>query len=230
MVTDIDPADDPERDDDAAEPGAATTAADRWSYFGAAERPYFQAFRRFRYGLFNPILGHLAARGIGPDHVTGASFFVLLVGFPLCYGARAYGAAFIVLAIHLVLDGIDGPLAQYLGRKGAAHGALMDMTNDVTGMVIVIVTATYFGPIPWPVGATYVITYLYVTIFAVGQNLLSIPYAYVVKTKYPVYILLFAWWMGGLPPNVVTLFMAVATVYMGVSAFYGFLRVARKLR
>lgn len=206
----------------------ALKSGDRWTYFGWAERPYFQRMSRFRYALFSPLLGPLVRRGVGPDHITAASFFVLLVGFPLFYGAKLHGLAFLVLALHIILDGLDGPLASALGRKGSAHGALMDMANDVTGMVIVIVTASYFGPIPWFLGTVYTISYLYLTIFAVAQNLLGIRYAYVVKTKYTIYVLLLVWWRTGL--ELVSPVMALAVIYMGVSAFFGFLRVARTLR
>ncbi|MCZ7586451.1 MAG: hypothetical protein M5R36_25705 [Deltaproteobacteria bacterium] len=210
-------------------PGAQ---GERWSYFGWAERPYFQAMRVFRYGLFRPLLGGLARRGLRPNHITGASFLVILLGFPLFFGARQYGLAFAALALHLLLDGFDGPLAQLLGTQGRAQGALMDMSNDVTGMVIVVLTAAYFpesaAGVPTFIGAVYVVTYLYVTIFAVAQNLLNIHYAYVVKTKYAIYVLLFAKWLTGL--ELVTPIMVLASVYMGVSAFFGFMRVARTLR
>ncbi len=201
---------------------------ERWNYFGWAERPYFRAMSAFRYSLFGPFLGPLHRLGVKADHLTGASFFVILIGFPLMYGARQYGLAFGVLILHILLDGLDGPMARLEGSKGSAHGALMDMTNDVTGMVVVIITASFFGQIPWFLGATYVITYLYLSIFAVAQNLLGIRYAYVVKTKYTIYVLLVVWWLTGL--KLVSPVMAVATVYMGVSAFFGFLRVARALK
>jgi phosphatidylglycerophosphate synthase len=199
-----------------------------WTYFGWAERPYFRAMSAFRYNLFGPFLSPLRRRGIKADHLTGMSFFVILVGFPLLYGARQYGLAFFVLALHILLDGLDGPMARLEGSKGSSRGALMDMTNDVTGMVVVILTASFFGPIPWFLGATYVTTYLYLSIFAVAQNLMGIRYAYVVKTKYTIYVLLVIWRLTGV--ELVSPVMAVATVYMGVSAFFGFLRVARALR
>lgn len=217
-----------EEDKTAQDPEDAGSSDEGWTYFGWAERPYFRAMSAFRYSLFGPFLTPLARLGIRADHITGASFFVILVGFPLLYGARQYGLAFWVLALHILLDGLDGPMARLEGSKGSGHGALMDMTNDVTGMVVVIITASFFGPIPWFLGATYVITYLYLSIFAVAQNLLGIRYAYVVKTKYTIYVLLLIWWLTDV--ELVSPVMALATVYMGVSAFFGFLRIAKTLR
>ena len=206
---------------------------DRWSYFGWAERPYFQAMRRFRYDIFRPLLIRLGRLGLRPNHVTVASFLAVLVGFPLFWGAKLYGWAFAALALHVILDGFDGPLAQALDQHGTAQGALMDMSNDVTGLVIVILTVSYFNAGAGPsvnvfIGTVYAITYLYLTIFAVAQNLLDIRYAYVVKTKYPVYILLLCKWLFAF--DLATPVMALASVYMGLSAFFGFLRVARTLR
>lgn len=205
-----------------------TESGERWSYFGWAERPYFRKMSRFRYDLFGVFLRPLARRGVKPNHITAASFVVILVGFPIFYGAERYGLAFAALGLHILLDGLDGPLAKVLGRKNTPHGALMDMSNDVTGIVIVIFTVSYFGPVPWILGTLYAVTYLYLTIFAVAQNLLDIRYAYVVKTKYTVYGLLVVWWLTGV--NMVSPVVAIAGVYMGVSAFFGFVRVARALK
>ena len=219
------------------------SGAEKWSYFGWAERPYFQAMRKFRYDLFRPLLLQLARLGIKPNHVTAASFIVVLVGFPLFYGARQYGLAFAALARHIALDGFDGPLARTLKQHGTAQGALMDMSNDVTGMVIVVLTVSFFHQtgsvvpvvtksispgVNIVIGTVYVITYLYLTIFAVAQNILGLRYAYVLKTKYTVYILLMCKWLFGF--DLVTPVMALSSVYMGLSAFFGFLRVARTLR
>ncbi|MCC6158666.1 MAG: CDP-alcohol phosphatidyltransferase family protein [Deltaproteobacteria bacterium] len=215
-----------------AAPGARrpslAESGERWSYFGWAERPYFRRMSEFRYELFGFFLRPLARRGVRPNHITAASFLTVLVGFPLFYGAGRYGAAFAALAVHILLDGLDGPLAKIVGKKNTAQGALMDMSNDVTGIVIVVFTVSFFGPVPWFLGTVYAVTYLYLTIFAVAQNLLDLRYAYVVKTKYTVYVLLVVWWLTGV--DLVSPVTALATVYMGVSAFFGFVRVTRALR
>ncbi|MCB9475765.1 MAG: CDP-alcohol phosphatidyltransferase family protein [Deltaproteobacteria bacterium] len=214
--------------------GEGLREGSKWSWYARDEETYFRRMSRYRYERFGPALERLARLGVMPWHITAASFTVLLVGFPILFSAGEYGAAFLVLALHIVLDGLDGPLARVIGRYGRAQGALLDMANDLTGMVIVVLTASFVADVPGApsipptVGTIYVVTYLYVSVFAVAQNLLEIPYTAIVKTKFTIYALLLLKWLTGL--SWITPLMVVFSVYMGVSAFLGFVRIARALR
>lgn len=181
------------------------------SYFGYTERPFFERLSAGRFRLFRPLLVVLHALRIRSNHITGLSFLIILIGFPILFWREKYLAAFIVLGIHIILDGIDGPLARLEGSP-TPSGALLDMGNDVTGMVIVVITASHWGFLHPTIGFMYVVGYLYLTFAAIAQNALGLSFRFVMKTKYPVYILLAI--RAGTGVDITTWFCIFVTAYM----------------
>ena len=181
------------------------------SYFGYTERPFFERMSAWRFRFFHPILGVLTKLGIRATHITGASFLVILVGFPLFFWKQMYFWAFAALAVHIILDGLDGPLANYQEDQSPA-GAFLDMSNDLTGMVIVLITAAHWDFLNPTIAFMYVVAYLYLTFVAVAQNALKLPFRFVMKTKYPVYVLLAFRAATGV--DITTWFCIFLTAYM----------------
>lgn len=181
------------------------------TYFGYTERPAFERMSAARSRWFRPLVQALIRRGVRPNHVTAASFLVLVIGFPLFFWLKLYFWAFFTLVLHIFLDGLDGPMARETGTDSPA-GELLDGANDVTGMLIVVITASHYQFMNPTIGFIYASAYLYITFVAMAQNVLNIPFRFVGKTKYPVYILLCIRAAGGV--DITTWFCVVAIAYM----------------
>ena len=166
------------------------------SYFGYTERPFFDRMSQWRYGFFHPILLIFRALGIRPNHLTATAFFVLLVGFPLLFWLKKPQLAFAILAFNIILDGLDGPLAKLEGGHSNS-GAFWDMANDLSAMVVVVITAAHFQYLNPTVAFVYVACYLYLSFFGIALNVLKIPYRFVTKSKYPVYFFLLIRYITG---------------------------------
>jgi phosphatidylglycerophosphate synthase len=188
----------------------------RPSYFGYTEQPVFDKMSSGRLKIFRPILMLLKLAGVRSNHITGASFVLIATGFPLAFYFEQYLWAFIALAVHILLDGMDGPMARLEGKQSSG-GAMLDMANDLTGMVVVVITASHFHFINPTIGFMYVVSYLYLTFTAIAQNALNISFRYIGKTKYPVYILLAI--RAGTGVDITTWFCVIATAYMVTHTF-----------
>ena len=167
------------------------------SYFGYTEKPFFERMSRWRIGFFHPVLLIFRSLGVRPNHLTGTAFFSLLIAFPLLFWLKLPQWAFVVLAANIILDGLDGPLAKLEGGHSSS-GAFWDMANDLTTMVVVVITAAHFQFMNPTVAFVYVACYLYLSFFGIALNVLRIPYRFVTKSKYPVYIFLLIRQMTGL--------------------------------
>lgn len=181
------------------------------SAFGYTERPMFDRMSSWRYRKFYSLLAVFDKLRLRPNHITGASLLIVAVGFPLLFVLDLPKWAFLVLVIHILLDGLDGPLARY--QKYDTHsGAMLDLGNDLTGMVIVLITAAHYELMNPTVAFLYTVGYLYLTFVAIAQNILKISFRFVNKTKYPTYIFLLIHQFTGV--DITTWFCLVMWVYM----------------
>ncbi len=133
--------------------------------------------------------------------------------------------AFIAVIVGIILDGLDGPLAKLEGRQ-TRSGAILDQANDLTCMVIVMITVSHYGLMNPTVAFLYVVSYLYLTFTSFAKNALRIEYRFVVKTKYPTYILLLVAHLTGV--DITTWLCLAMVIYMiGDIAFSGRLIVKK---
>ncbi len=192
---------------------------DNVSYFGYTEKPFFDRMSAGRYRYFYPLLVIFRMLGIRPNHLTALSFLIVLIGFPLFFLLELRNYAFIALIVGIILDGLDGPLAKLEGRQ-TRSGAILDQANDLTSMVIVVITAAHFELMNPTVGFLYVVSYLYLTFTSFAKNALRISYRFVVKTKYPTYIFLLTAHLTGV--DITTWWCLAMVIYMiGDIAFSG---------
>jgi phosphatidylglycerophosphate synthase len=105
--------------------------------------------------------------------------------------------ACLFLLLHVALDGIDGPLARKMDMAGPS-GAFVDMCCDHGGLVIVVWTLSAAGLIDGTIGNIYVSLYTIAVVFIVWLNSLGKPFRFVIRSKYFLYLILFALgWVGG---------------------------------
>ena len=157
------------------------------NYFSKADKKGLFKFSEYRYKLLKPLSKVLTLLKITPDMI---SYFGLLIltGFAYYLNKKPLIAG-IFLIIHILLDGIDGPLAKYQ-KKAGNKGALTDIICDHTGIIIVTLTLIYYRLLNGTIGAAYIYIYTLLIIFTVIRNKLEITPNITFRSKYFVYLCL----------------------------------------
>lgn len=153
--------------------------------YSAGERAGMVLWQDFRAATLRPLLGVLARVGVRPDHLTLLSAVVGLLFCPLFFWSKP--AAFAMLALHVVLDGLDGPLARHT-KTASRRGSFSDSMADqlvVVASTVTLMSAHVVGVLP---GSIYVVAYTVVMLFAMVRNALSIPYSWLVRPRFFVYV------------------------------------------
>jgi phosphatidylglycerophosphate synthase len=200
--------------------------------YSAGERPAMVWGQEVRAWLLGPLLAWLGRCGVLPDHVTLVSLAAGLAFCPLWLwpGSPAWSkpAALAALLMHVLLDGLDGPLARHLGtasRRGSFTDTLADQLV-VTVSTLAIITAPQPLAGVWA-GGMYLFLYSLVVGFAMIRNALGVPYSWLVRPRFWVYAwiavdqFLLAGWMD----VVLWVFAAV----LAVKAASGFVAIRRML-
>lgn len=193
--------------------------------YSEGEGSFMQKSQELRGTLLKPLLMLLDKLGITPNHLTLLS---LLAGLAFCpvFLWSSKPAAFVLLLAHVFLDGLDGPLARFIG-KASSQGSFTDTAADqlvVAFSTTTLVYAHHAGV--WP-GALYVFFYTLVVTFAMVRNALAIPYSWLVRPRFLVY----AWfpvevylWPGSLD------FLLWATsALLAVKVLTGFVKIRRRM-
>lgn len=127
-------------------------------------------FQQLRARVLNPLLKLLALLHITANHITVLSF---LTGMSFCvvwYYSRL--GAMVCILLHVILDGLDGPVARSQGTA-SAQGSLTDSMCDqiiVAASMICLVQYEYVTIIA---GSIYIFTYAMVVGFAMVRNALQ---------------------------------------------------------
>ena len=153
--------------------------------YAKGERAWMAWTQRLRGAILGPFLQLCGRAHVSPDHITFVSLLCGLAFWPLWFlsAPLALGA----LALHVLLDGIDGPLARHLGvasRRGSFTDTLSDQAV-VTTTTIALMTAGDLGIVP---GALYIYVYAVVVAFAMVRNSLEIPYAWLLRPRFLIYV------------------------------------------
>ncbi len=184
-----------------------------------------QRSQAIRARLLNPLLRILAGMGVTPNQLTLLS---LLTGLAFCpvFLWRSKAVAFGLLLSHVLLDGLDGPLARFT-QRASNRGSFTDTTADqvvVAFSAVTLIHAGYAGA--WP-GGLYLFFYCMVVIFAMVRNALTIPYSWLVRPR----LLVYAWfpvevylWHGTLDP-----LLWVLSAVLAIKMVTGFVKIRRRI-
>lgn len=200
---------------------------DYWHYFGAREQGPFSAMASRRDRLLRGVNAWFVRRGIVAKQITLLSFLVQLLFFPLFFYLRWWPAALGALVVHILLDGLDGPLARYT-HGPTQSGAVADMLNDISGMAIVGLAIIFCGEESNPgLVATYIVVYLYLMIFMVLLNIVGRPFPLVLRTKYFFFGFIFLkYWLH---VDYLQLFLEISIVYMAAHSAFAVIRLLRTI-
>jgi phosphatidylglycerophosphate synthase len=171
---------------------STTEAEAKADCYSAGERGAMVWGQQVRAWWLGPLLRLLAACGVTPDHITLASLAAGLAFCPLWLwpGTPSWSrpAAIIALLSHVLLDGLDGPLARQMGTA-SRRGSFTDTLAD---QIVVTASTLALMATPLPLASTwagglYLFFYSVVVGFAMIRNALGVPYSWLVRPRFWVY-------------------------------------------
>ena len=195
--------------------------------YSAGERGWMEWGQRLRAILFRPSLRILIKLGVTADGITllGA---VIGIAFMPAVLLGWHGAAISCLVLHVLLDGLDGPLARETGNA-SSRGSFTDTFADQVVVTVVIIAWMILGPSMARVslGAIYIFLYTLVVAMSMVRNVLAIPYSWLVRPRFFVYaaIALDLW----LATNWTIIILCIANTLLALKVVTGFFKLRRRL-
>jgi phosphatidylglycerophosphate synthase len=154
--------------------------------YSGGEAGFMAWSQGLRAGLLDPLLRSLTWARITANHITIASLLCGLAFAP-AFEWHAPWLAFAMLFLHVLLDGIDGPLARFRGTA-SDRGSFTDTMVDQVVVSVVMIAMIHSGNAGlWP-GSLYIIFYLLVVTFAFIRNALKEPYSWLLRPRFIVFI------------------------------------------
>lgn len=145
-------------------------------------------FNQFKDSLLSPLTLLLRLAHVKPLYLSLAGLTILL--FTLTLSLLFYQPLYFLagLLTHLILDGLDGPLARR--QKTTAPGVLADVTADYIGIIAASLFISYFNYAPSALAIIYTLLYTIVMALAIIRNVLKIPYRFLFRPRLYVYLAL----------------------------------------
>ena len=192
--------------------------------YAAGERGLMAAGQRLRAVLLQPFLRGLARLRVSPDHLTFMSLLAGVLFCPAWFWSKT--VAWMLLALHILLDGVDGPLARHLG-VASNKGSFTDTMSDqvvIAGTTAALMASGEAGALA---GMAYVVVYTTVVLFAFMRNALGVPYSWLVRPRFFVY----AWFVVEtyLWPGTLDFVLWTAAALLVLKVVSGFLRIRARL-
>ena len=192
--------------------------------YAAADRGLMIWGQNVRARLLAPLLWLFVKCRITADILTLASLLAGL-GFCVVY-FYCPPAACGLIALHVCLDGLDGPLARY-AKTASRKGSFTDTMTDqivVTASTITLIAAGVVWVVP---GACYIFIYTVVVAFSMIRNAMEIPYAWVVRPRFFVY----AWFPIELYvlPGSIDYVLWAFTGLLAAKMLTGFIKIRKRL-
>lgn len=190
--------------------------------YSAGERGFMEWGQNFRARALGPLLAWLDKAGITPDVLTFISLIVGVIAALLLQDHTAWALFFLVW--HVALDGLDGPLARHQ-KIESIRGSFTDTMADQAVITAVVLAAVQYGAVGAVAGGLYIFFYTLVVVFAMVRNHLNIPYTWLLRPRFLLYLWLpleFYLWPGSLN----FLIWALNALLLGLS-LRGFYRIRK---
>jgi phosphatidylglycerophosphate synthase len=194
--------------------------------YSAGERAWMEYGQELRGRLFDPGLRLLTTLRIRPDHLTVLSLLFGLSFAPLWYVEQPW-LAVIALAIHVVIDGLDGPLARFQ-EAASPRGSFTDSFCDQL-VVSTVIIMLMVGPPGLSVlgGSLFLVVYTGVLAIAMVRNSLNVPYSWLVRPRFFLFLAI-PLQLLELPHSVSTVVWA-SNILLGIKLTTGFFKLRKRL-
>ncbi|WP_298862709.1 CDP-alcohol phosphatidyltransferase family protein [uncultured Gimesia sp.] len=198
------------------------------SVYASGEKSMMDSSQAQRHRLFLPLLNLFVKCRITPNHLTCLSLLCGL-GFCFIYGLNwnlAKPLAFGLLLLHVLLDGIDGPLARLTGTAGN-RGSFTDTTSDQLIVAFTTMTMIHYGLINVIPGSLYLFFYTLVVVFAMIRSSMAIPYSWLIRPR----LIVYAWFLVEvyLFPGTLNYLLWFFTILLAWKSLTGFYKIRKKL-
>lgn len=175
--------------------------------------------------LLEPLLRKMAALGMRGSHVTLLSMLAGLAFTPaFLWGSTLW--AFGLLLLHVLLDGLDGPLARYRGQA-SNRGSFTDSMADQVVVTSSTLTMIHAGEADIWAGGLYVFFYAIVVGFAFARNAMAAPYSWLFRPRFIVFawfVVEVYWWPGTLDGV-----LWGASAILGLKCLTGFIKIRNRM-
>ena len=195
--------------------------------YAAGERTWMEAGQRLRAYWLSPLLRWLTQRGITADFLTVVSG-VIGFAFVPCYLSGYLWAATATLVVHVLMDGLDGPLARFQ-MADSSRGSFTDTFTDQAIVTAVTIAWMILNPSSFVIatGSAYLFLYALVVGMAMVRNALHVPYSWLVRPRFVVYVsIVFDAWNASSWTIPV---MTVCNVLLAIKTLSGFFKLRRQL-
>lgn len=192
--------------------------------YAASERNAMVYWQNLRERALAPLLRGLGALGVSADHLTLFSLLAGLAFCPLYFFFPPW--AFAALLVHVAVDGLDGPLARHLGRA-SRRGWFTDTMADQLVITATTVTLIFVGVFDVVAGSAYIFFYGIVVGFSMVRNALAIPYSWVVRPRFIVYIWLIV--EAYLWPGTIGAVLWILVGLLAWKVLTGFVKIRRRI-
>lgn len=180
-----------------------------------------------RAAILRPLLAVLIRLRVTPDFVTlvGALLGIAFLPFTVM---GANGIAIVCLALHVLIDGVDGPLARATHRE-SSRGSFTDTFADqiVVTFVMLAWMLVRAEPLGIANGAIYIFLYTLVVAMSMIRNAMEVPYSWLVRPRFFVYVAIAIDLM--LASSWTLLVLAVANVLLAIKTVTGFVKLRSRL-
>ncbi len=195
--------------------------------YSAGERRWMEYGQRLRGKLLDPLLARMTAGRVVPDHVTLASLVFGLMFVPMWMTGHPWWAVWMVL-LHVLLDGLDGPLARYQ-HIASQQGSFTDSFCDqiiVSAVTITLMSGTEPLIGIWA-GSLFMVLYVGVLAISMVRNALRTPYSWLIRPRFFLFaaIPIELWTL----PNVVSAVIWVSNVLLALKVASGFFQLRKRL-
>lgn len=192
--------------------------------YSADERHAMILSQNIRARFFCPLLKLLNACRVTPDQITLLALIVGLAFCPLYFQWKL--AAFVSLALHVLLDGLDGPLARYR-KLDSRRGSFTDTVSDQIVVAATTITLMFAGAVSISAGGIYIFLYTAVVVFAMVRNALAVPYSWLFRPRFLVYtwMLVDTW----LCPGSLEFVIWACNLLLAGKMISGFIRIRRRI-
>lgn len=170
-----------------------------------------------------PVLGKMAGIGLRANHITLLSLLAGLAFCPVFLWGNPI-AAFSLLLLHVLLDGLDGPLARFSGNA-SNRGSFTDTMADqlvVTAAALTLIHSGHAGI--WPSGL-YIFFYTVVVAFAFVRSAMAAPYSWLFRPRFLVFIwyVVEFYWL----PGTLDWVLWACSALLAIKCLTGFIRIRR---
>ncbi len=209
---------------DSPMPKPSDHKADCYSH---GERAWMEYGQQLRASWLDGSLRWLTRWGVTPDRITLLSCVSGLAFVPLWLTEQTT-LAIATLVAHVLLDGLDGPLARYQ-QVASPRGSFTDTFTDQ--LVVTGVTIAWMIHAPTAkhilAGSLYVYLYALVVAMAMVRNALAVPYSWLVRPRFFVYLaIIFDRWLNS---DWTVMMLLLCNFLLAIKSISGFLAVRRSL-